>query len=316
MKGGGDNMENEDTILSTKELTEQYFISRSTVQRMIAKGMPRIKVGTRNHFSMDQMWAWFKANCGCNPFEWNDDVRLRRDARLANRAFREFNAKFFRNRLSDYKVRVVKSIDGVEDAGGLCDRKNKIIFLHWGEIPIERQRRCTLLHEMCHAVAPQGLSHGWQFRNQLKRLQRMGEGEWVQEELDEFCGDRKFALKWRERVQRRMFGCAEEHPEWTWEEAWKHLGEEFSVDPVELSYWFPKYEFTWTVLGELIRDMVAAQKRRRKVEKLLKAAEAQQLPSQRTTERGAAMASRFPLPSLDTALLRPLRLNSLNVTSS
>lgn len=272
-----DNAENEDTILSTKELTEQYFTSRSTVQRMIARGMPRIKVGTRNHFSMDRMWAWFKANYGCNPFVWGDGVRLRRDARLANRAFREFNAKFFRNRLSDYKVQVVKSLDKPGDAcDGLCDYEEKLILLHRAVVPVERERRRALLHEMCHAAAPQGAEHGWQFRDQLKRLQRMGEGEWVQEELDEFCGDGKFSRKWLERVQMRMYDCAMKNPEWIWKEAWKHLGEEFSVDPAELSYCFPKHKFTWTQLGELIRERIAINKKIRRVDRLLKAARAQQ----------------------------------------
>ena len=185
-------MEDEDSVLSTKEVMGYYHISRSTVQRMIVNGMPHTKADTRNVFPMQLVWAWFKASLGCKPFEWGDRVELSRDARLANRAFREFNAKFFRNRLSDYKVRVVESIPDENsgyDSDGLCDYQKKLILLHWDVVPAEWERRRTLLHEMCHAVAPQGSEHGWQFGNQLRRLQRMGGGGWVQDEWEEFCGN-------------------------------------------------------------------------------------------------------------------------------
>jgi len=73
-----------------------------------------------------------------------------------------------------------------------------------------------------------------------------------------------------------MFISAISNPEWTWDEAWKHLGEEFSVDPAELSYCFPKHKLTWTELGELLRERIAINKKIRRVDRLLKAARAQQ----------------------------------------
>ena len=45
--------------LSTNELMEMLGISRSTVYRLMDRGMPFIKVGAINRFPKDQVVAWF-----------------------------------------------------------------------------------------------------------------------------------------------------------------------------------------------------------------------------------------------------------------
>jgi excisionase family DNA binding protein len=49
-----------ETYLSTRELMEMLSISRSTVHRMIAKGLPNIMVGSVHRFSLDQVIAWLE----------------------------------------------------------------------------------------------------------------------------------------------------------------------------------------------------------------------------------------------------------------
>jgi len=272
----------EDGIMGTMGLMEHFHISRRTVQRLLAKGMPRTKVGTRNCFTEEQMTPWFNANRALDPWNWPVSTFIRKDTRIVRAMFREFNKTFWRNRLPQYDVRVVREISDDRTLMGNCNTVEKQILIHWDMESEEDGFRCTVLHEMCHAADPQDLGHGWRFGNQLRRLQRMGE-EWAEEEWEEFCGNGAYGRKWRDRVQKRMFECAGQHPEWTWDEAWKHLGEEFSVDPTKLSDHFPKHKFTWTEMGELIKkrgelikERIDTKKQIRRLDKLIKAAEAQQ----------------------------------------
>ena len=46
--------------LSTNELMQMLGISRSTVYRLIDRGLPFIKVGAINRFPKDQVLAWFE----------------------------------------------------------------------------------------------------------------------------------------------------------------------------------------------------------------------------------------------------------------
>ena len=46
--------------LSTSELMARLSISRSTVYRMMDRGMPYIKVGSVNRFPRDQVMAWLE----------------------------------------------------------------------------------------------------------------------------------------------------------------------------------------------------------------------------------------------------------------
>ncbi len=46
--------------LRTGELMEMLAISRSTVYRLIADGMPCMKVGSVNRFSRDRVLAWLE----------------------------------------------------------------------------------------------------------------------------------------------------------------------------------------------------------------------------------------------------------------
>ncbi len=50
--------------LSTAGLMHVLEISRSTVYRLMAKGMPNIKVGTVHRFPIEQVLTWLKENYG------------------------------------------------------------------------------------------------------------------------------------------------------------------------------------------------------------------------------------------------------------
>ncbi len=51
---------NMELYLSTNELMEMLGISRSTVYRLMDRGMPSIKVGAVNRFPKDQVLAWLE----------------------------------------------------------------------------------------------------------------------------------------------------------------------------------------------------------------------------------------------------------------
>jgi len=46
--------------LATKELMDTLSISRSTVNRMVKRGLPHIRVGAVRRFPMEQVLEWFK----------------------------------------------------------------------------------------------------------------------------------------------------------------------------------------------------------------------------------------------------------------
>ena len=48
--------------LTTGELMNALSISRSTVYRLMAKGMPNIMVGSVHRFPMEQVLTWLKGN--------------------------------------------------------------------------------------------------------------------------------------------------------------------------------------------------------------------------------------------------------------
>ena len=48
--------------LTTGELMDHLSISRSTVYRLMAKGMPNIMVGSVHRFPMGQVLTWLKGN--------------------------------------------------------------------------------------------------------------------------------------------------------------------------------------------------------------------------------------------------------------
>ena len=50
--------------LSTGGLMDVLEISRSTVYRHVAKGMPNIMVGSVHRFPIDQVLTWLKENYG------------------------------------------------------------------------------------------------------------------------------------------------------------------------------------------------------------------------------------------------------------
>ena len=50
--------------LSTGGLMEVLEISRSTVYRLMAKGMPNIMVGSVHRFPIEQVLNWLKENYG------------------------------------------------------------------------------------------------------------------------------------------------------------------------------------------------------------------------------------------------------------
>ena len=59
-----DNEKNTERYLSTGELMDVLSISRSTVYRLIAKGLPNIMIGSVHRFPIDQILTWLKEKNG------------------------------------------------------------------------------------------------------------------------------------------------------------------------------------------------------------------------------------------------------------
>jgi len=93
-----------------------------------------------------------------------DPHRLKKSRQLA-RAFEDFNARFFDNRLPRYRV-VFKPLR--VGLAGRCNVKSRTIVItpRAGE-----ERGETLLHEMVHIAA--GPSHGLHFHREIERLLEM-----------------------------------------------------------------------------------------------------------------------------------------------
>jgi excisionase family DNA binding protein len=53
-------MENQEKYISTSQLMDFLEISRSTVYRLMAKGMPNIMVGSVHRFPMNQVVGWLE----------------------------------------------------------------------------------------------------------------------------------------------------------------------------------------------------------------------------------------------------------------
>ena len=53
-------MENQEKYLSTSQLMDYLEISRSTVYRLMAKGMPNIMVGSVHRFPVIQVVEWLE----------------------------------------------------------------------------------------------------------------------------------------------------------------------------------------------------------------------------------------------------------------
>jgi len=61
-------MENQEKYLSTGQIMDFLEISRSTVYRLMAKGMPNIRVGAMHRFPVNQVVGWLeKENNGTAP---------------------------------------------------------------------------------------------------------------------------------------------------------------------------------------------------------------------------------------------------------
>jgi excisionase family DNA binding protein len=59
-----DDERNIEHYLSTAGLMHVLEISRSTIYRLMAKGMPNIKVGSVHRFPIEQVLKWLKENYG------------------------------------------------------------------------------------------------------------------------------------------------------------------------------------------------------------------------------------------------------------
>lgn len=57
-----DSERNIEHYISTSGLMDVLEISRSTVYRLMAKGMPNIKVGNIHRFPIQQVLVWLKEN--------------------------------------------------------------------------------------------------------------------------------------------------------------------------------------------------------------------------------------------------------------
>ena len=58
------NEKNMERYLSTGELMDILGISRSTIYRLMARGLPNIMIGTVHRFPSEQVVAWLKRNHG------------------------------------------------------------------------------------------------------------------------------------------------------------------------------------------------------------------------------------------------------------
>lgn len=47
-------------LLNKKELAEKLKVAEITINRLLAKGMPRIKVGRQVRFNFDDVLEWLK----------------------------------------------------------------------------------------------------------------------------------------------------------------------------------------------------------------------------------------------------------------
>ena len=56
-----DKERNTERYLSTGELMDMLAISRSTVYRLMEKGLPNIMVGSVHRFPIDQVLIWLRA---------------------------------------------------------------------------------------------------------------------------------------------------------------------------------------------------------------------------------------------------------------
>jgi len=57
-------MEEQEKYLSTSQLMNFLEISRSTIYRLMAKGMPNMMVGAVHRFPKEQVLTWLKENYG------------------------------------------------------------------------------------------------------------------------------------------------------------------------------------------------------------------------------------------------------------
>lgn len=57
-------MENQEKYFSTGQLMDYLKISRSTVYRLMAKGMPYLMVGSVHRFPRDRVVGWLESQSG------------------------------------------------------------------------------------------------------------------------------------------------------------------------------------------------------------------------------------------------------------
>ena len=53
---------NPERYLSTGELMDTLSISRSTIVRLVARGLPHIRIGSVHRFPIEQVLSWLKEN--------------------------------------------------------------------------------------------------------------------------------------------------------------------------------------------------------------------------------------------------------------
>jgi excisionase family DNA binding protein len=64
MEMSTDNEKNTERYLSTGELMDVLSISRSTVYRLMEKGLPNIMIGSVHRFPIDQILTWLNEKNG------------------------------------------------------------------------------------------------------------------------------------------------------------------------------------------------------------------------------------------------------------
>ncbi len=67
MEMNTDQEKNTERYLRTGELIEMLSISRSTVYRLMERGLPSIMVGSVHRFLREQVLTWLQENYGGTP---------------------------------------------------------------------------------------------------------------------------------------------------------------------------------------------------------------------------------------------------------
>ncbi len=182
--------------------------------------------------------------------------------------FDEFNRKYWRGRLSRY--RVIRRATLSDNDLGQCRNKTRTILLR-RDLDGELLRQ-TLLHEMCHIGPDSGYDHGPRFLRKLHRLARLGEpklledieqydGTAIRREIDRLKAEGKLGgseIPWRSDVWSHLDAFALERPLLRWATVRRVLAAEYRMTPAQFQRRAPWAEREWRQLSGTYRSIAIA----------------------------------------------------------